>query len=230
MARLFFDLETTGLEDTDRITCAATQLVFPGKPDRIIKWHSNFASTMSDDDCRLLAEYIYLAHASGVKVCSFNGLSFDFKKLAAQVPDMKSELLEVAQNHYDLLFQHVCSKGYFSSLQSFLVGEGVPLKTMDGEEAASIWKSGNNGEATEAKKKVLDYVAQDCVCLSNLFSTIDAKSQLHRITKSTKQKHLWVVPKLLTVQESLAMWQESSPDVSWMDSPPIPAKIFEWQA
>ena len=222
MARLFLDLETNGLDTSDiTVTCAATLLQIPGDDPIEIGWHSAMGTTMTGDTLERLVDYVLSLKALGVSIFTFNGIGFDWRVLSSLVPSRADAIAAAARTSYDIMFQFLCDRGHFASLQSFLEGEQLTSKTMTGEDAANLWADGPPG----ARQQVLEYCQQDCRCLAALVSKIEENKGCWRVAKSGNRS-FWKCPQIMHADDSIANRQEI--DTSWMKDPPSPSKVVSW--
>lgn len=118
---LFWDLETTGLDENAKIAIGVTR-----HNDTTTVWAENSESpqVLSLQKCDELAMSL-IEHTDG-PIVTFNGAGFDFKILCNQVSnnEIRRKLIKVAcYNHVDIMLDFLSSKGYPSSLDSFLKGK-----------------------------------------------------------------------------------------------------------
>jgi len=99
---LFWDLETTGLDDD----CAATVGVVGDEDGNARVFHSGYGSEMSAEMAVEMLEVLEEADT----VVTFNGAAFDFKVLARITGDA-GRVAAVAWKSTDMLFQFAASKG-----------------------------------------------------------------------------------------------------------------------
>ena len=157
---------------------------------------------------------------------TFNGLSFDFRVLAAQCaknkrPDLAAFVAETAVGncHVDLMFAFTAQHGYFSSLDSFAMQLGFK-KSWNGAEAA-------------VSKDVAAIVAnctEDVNVMKKVHESALEKKFLMRASKMGRLS-AWVLPDsgppdVASVLNDLALMK---PDQSWMTDPPtIPDAQMFW--
>jgi len=218
---LAFDLETTGVDATSQVTCAATLLRHEGHSELKL-WHSDYADVMTADTANDLTRYMAEQTDRGVTLVTFNGTKFDFPMLA-KTGSMPGQLRTLAMAHCDIMLQFAVQNGYFASMDSFAQGSGIAPKTWNGLEASQAWETGDR----TARKRVVDYCGEDVRCLLDLAQLIAKDKQAARQTKRGSRQ---IVPfrKLMNVDECLDMLSTSPPDQSWMDTPPDLHKLFNW--
>lgn len=176
----------------------------------------------------MIGELVKLTH-KGYSILTWNGLSFDFKVLAAQ-----SKFFDVVQmlafQHYDIMFQVLCIKGFPIGLDKACIGAGIPgkkhevvlksgevLTAMEGKRAPELWAAGEY-------KAVLEYLHDDVSQLWELAKAIEYQKAISWISGSGR-KNLFSVPKLLTVKECLAI---PLPDTSWMSESITRESMYDW--
>lgn len=208
----FFDIETTGLDDTAKITCAATMT---GK--ETIKWHSDYSATMGREDVISLIDYLWEQN----EIVTFNGASFDFKILYFNSGDER--VFELASSHIDICLCFGAEKGYFTSLNSFMLGCEIPGKNGSGGDAIMAWLKGTKDE----KEAILDYCVNDVRCLRDLYARmVERPKRVFRQTK-TGRRQRWF-PKLCSVALALQRYKLKPPDTSWMKTPPRIGSVLSW--
>jgi hypothetical protein len=99
---VFWDLETTGLDDD----CAATVGVVGDNDGNVQVFHSGYGCEMTVATAVEMLEALEAADT----VVTFNGASFDFRVLARVTGDA-SRVAAVAWKSTDMLFQFAASKG-----------------------------------------------------------------------------------------------------------------------
>jgi uncharacterized protein with GYD domain len=176
----------------------------------------------------MIGELVKLTH-KGYSILTWNGLSFDFKVLAAQ-----SQLFDVVKmlafQHYDPMFQVLCVKGFPIGLDKACVGadiqgkkhvvslkNGEVLTEMGGKRAPELWAVGEY-------EAVLEYLHDDVSQLWELAKRIENQGMI-RWTSNSGRFNSFAVPKLLTVKECLAI---PLPDTSWMTSHISRESMYEW--
>lgn len=110
----------------------------------------------------------YLEEMAGVGYLplSWNGLSFDFQLLGKESGDWKLAR-KLSLNHYDPMFQVLCLRGHFLSMQKAAFGLEVKgkLEGMGGIEAVLCWQNKVFG-------KSMQYVREDTRALERIFLAI----------------------------------------------------------
>ena len=215
----WFDCETTGVTDEAKITCAV--VVTPAKT---FVFHSGYGNPMTKAIGVKLVDFL----ASCDKVITYNGASFDFKKLYQLTGDERCKAL--AKDHFDIMLQFTSESGYFSSMESFAgatlgAGQG---KSNTGSWAATAWFS----DRSEAQK-VIDYCESDCKVLRNLYNYGLVHGCFLRTTRGNKVNP-WVIattnqsPIYKSAYECLQSWKRNPPNTAWMSDPPDLQKTLNW--
>ena len=130
----------------------------------------------------LVGTLVKLPH-TGYSLLTWNGLSFDFKVLAAQSGE-HDVAVRLAMDHFDIMFQILCIKGFALGLDRVCAGAGlegkkhvVALKDgssmdhMEGKRAPELWAKGE----TEA---VLAYLHDDVEQLWKLATVLTVKKSV----------------------------------------------------
>ncbi len=229
--RIAFDIEIANVfeaapgEDLDRygpfdISCAAIatdrgevrhwyKRDAKGAPQRCID------AEIASDMLRVLRE----AQTAGVKVCAWNGLSFDVRWLGWASRDLRLAA-QVALDLYDPMFQFVVQRGFPIGLAAVADGLGIEQKKlMHGADAPKEWAAGNHA-------KVLEYVAGDCQITESVVARIEELGEVRWRTKKGGVSSE-PMPKLERVRDLL---HRPMPDVSWMSEPIRREKFYEWLA
>lgn len=221
-----FDLEIAesmvDVYDNQHISCAA---IFS---DQGVAYHQNYPY-MIQSDASALVDTLHRVVADGYKIVSWNGLSFDFKVLAAQ-SGRHEDCRVLAMNHYDIMFQILCVKGYPLGLDKACGGAGLEgkkhevtlstgevLTQMDGKRAPELWASGE-------RQAVLEYLHDDVEQLWKLATVIETKKSISWIANSGKF-NAFHVPELLPVIDCLNI---PEPDTSWMSTRVSRKSMLEW--
>lgn len=221
-----FDLEIAEPMENEyagqHISCAA---IFT---DQGVKYHQNFPYMTPFDAGFLLGNLLEL-ESQGYSILTWNGLSFDFRVLAEQ-SDRLFECKRMAMEHYDLMFQVLCVKGFPLGLNKAAIGAGLEgkkhevvlksgevLTKMDGARAPELWQKGE-GHA------VLEYLHDDVEQLWKLATVIETKKSISWIANSGKFNS-FIVPELLTVRDCLSL---PLPDTSWMSTHITRESMMEW--
>lgn len=154
---------------------------------------------------------------AGVKVCAWNGLSFDLRWIGHAADDLPLAR-EVALDLYDPMFQFFCQRGFPVSLASVAEGLGIAeKKLMSGDQAPIEWARGN-------RQLVLEYVAGDCRITDAVVARILERREVRWKTKKGTLSSE-PMPVLRSVRESLAL---PLPDTAWMSEPLQRAKFCAW--
>lgn len=208
----FFDIETDGLHDGARITCAATS-----NDNGVIAWHSKYSDYMTIADLNELVNFLCEQDI----VVTYNGANFDFRVLYFCTLDPR--VISLAKHHIDICHCFAANKGYYTSLDSFMRGCGIPGKSGSGGDAIKLWLEGNKTQ----KQGILDYCKNDVRCLKDLYiKMINPRAKIFRESKRGK-KQRWR-PKLQTVLNATQDYLLRPPDVSWMTNPPKIDSALDW--
>jgi hypothetical protein len=156
--------------------------------------------------------------AKGVRVASWNGLGFDLDILAEEAGggEWFVRARDLALEHYDLMFQVMCVKGYPVSLENACKGFGLAgkLSGVGGAKAPAMWQAGE-------RTKVLAYCAQDTRATLEVILATEAAKTFRWISKKGRPND-FACPEIWTVRQALA---SPVPNTSWMDTP-IPREQF----
>ena len=153
----------------------------------------------------------------GVRVCAWNGLSFDLRWLGHVADDMPLAR-EVALDLIDPMFQFFVQRGFPVGLAKVAEAMGVvEAKLMSGEDAPKRWAAGEH-------QLVLDYVAGDCRITDAVVACIEKE---RAVRWRTKRGTLSSEPmrELLPVR---ALLDAPLPDTSWMSDPLPRSKFTAW--
>lgn len=215
----WFDCETTGVTDDAKITCAVVLT-----PSKSFVFHSGYGKTMTKDIGNKLVEFL----TSCDRVVTYNGASFDFKKLYQLTGNERCK--ELAKNHFDIMLQFFSDSGYFSSMDSFAgatlgAGEG---KSNTGSWAANAWFSGS-----QDAENVISYCEKDCMVLRSLYQHGLVHGCILRKTRGNKLQP-WVIATdntssvYKTAEECIHKWRADRPDTGWMTDPPDMEQTLRW--
>ena len=154
---LFFDIETTGLTDKDKVTVVCTE-DYESSARKVF----NFARTVSEDERDVLRRELMLDFDSASSLCAYNGVRFDlpFMQRALDVPS--ATVTAWVLKTVDLLEYLRLSGMPWSSLDAICLANGLATKTSSGMEAVLMAGRGNWPEL-EA------YCAHDVVMLCSLY-------------------------------------------------------------
>ncbi len=164
-----------------------------------------------------LLEYLDEMQQKGLMVCAWNGLSFDLKWIGHQADDM-ALAARIALKSYDPMFQFFNQAGFPVGLGKVAEGMGITQeKLMDGADAPKKWLAGYHQE-------VMDYCLGDCQMTNLIIRAIQETRQVKWVTgKGTISSKS--MPRLKSVEEVI---QDPGPDQSWMDTPLLKTKFYEW--
>tara|TARA_E500000178_G_scaffold255883_1_gene252417 strand:- start:99 stop:761 length:663 start_codon:yes stop_codon:yes gene_type:complete len=216
---VWFDCETTGVSDDAKITCAVVLT-----PTKTMVFHSGYGKPMTKTVGLKLVEFL----RSCDRVITYNGASFDFKKLHQLTQDDRCKAL--AKEHFDIMLQFTSESGFYSSMESFAgatFGKGQG-KSNTGAWAATAWFT----SSSEAEK-VIDYCESDCKVLRNLYNHGLVHGCILRKTRSNKINP-WVIatsnetPIYKSALDCLQRWQSNRPNTSWMTDPPDLQQTLGW--
>lgn len=126
------------------------------------------AQAMSKGDLSGLLDYLVTMQGAGFTVVTWNGLGFDFALLQTILPEYTKILVDLALNHWDIMFQLWWTKGHPLSLQKAARGLEVGSKAGNGSLAPGWWSSGQYA-------KVLRYVRQDARLTLNVARAVFAR-------------------------------------------------------
>lgn len=199
------------------ITCASLVA-----DDLEVVWYAGKSSgtynpRMSTDEAQRMFWDMF-AYSHLYDIVSWNGLAFDFDVMAEE-SQMKQECVDLALNHYDIMFQFFCENGFPVGINNVAKGCNLPekLEGMHGDLAPKMWADGHYQE-------VIDYNIQDSRMALNIANYLEKEKYLYWITKAGLRK---VRPfrKLLTVDECKGL---PKPDNSWMTNPPKREDYLAW--
>ena len=164
-----------------------------------------------------LLEYLEEMQQQGFAVCAWNGLGFDLKWIGHQAEDM-ALAARVALKSYDPMFQFFNQAGFPVGLAKVAKAMDITQeKLMDGADAPKRWREGHHQE-------VMDYCLGDCQ-MTNLI--VRAIHQAKHVRWVTSRGHVSAKPmaRLKPVAEVI---QDPGPDQSWMDTPILKSRFYEW--
>lgn len=207
---MYFDLETTGVGPTGKITCAATTT-----SSGTTTWHSGFGNLMTAADGQRLADALVAAPL----VYTFNGAAFDLRKLHELTGD--DRLRDVALGHRDLMVDFACDTRYYTSMESLASPTLRTGKSNTGAWAATAW-------FTDEAAAVLDYCARDTAVLRDLCVHAEKWGKLSRRSKAGKVSE-WVLPSLDgRIRAAGAAVANQMPPPAWMRAAPLPLPSTAW--
>jgi hypothetical protein len=227
--RVCFDIEIANVfdvrpgEDLDDygpfdISCAAAL----DESGRIRHWVSpgkggKPAHRLGADMAREMLGYLLEQQRAGLRVCAWNGLSFDLRWLGTAAGDV-ALAVRIARELYDPMFQFFVQRGFPVALAKVAEGLGIKeKKLMGGADAPVEWERGNH-------ELVLDYVAGDCRITDKVIGRIEEEGELRWRTQRGKVS-AELMPELLRVRDLLSA---PEPDTSWMDDPMPRSKFTGW--
>ncbi len=100
--------------------------------------------------------------------------------------------LRLSEAHTDICLSFGAEKGYFTSLNSFMLGCNIPGKNGSGADAITAWLNGSKAE----KKSILDYYLNAVRHLRDPHNTMTLKHTRH--TRTTTRALLPPLPTLTT--------------------------------
>lgn len=201
------------------ISVAATA-IYKGKEQTFFSFDDvteHYLLNLSPEHAHALLEYLDKMQRKGYMVCSWNGLSFDFKWLGYQANDM-ALAARIALKSYDPMFQFFNMAGFPVKLSKVGEGMGVPQKKLlNGANAPSLWQAGHHQE-------VIDYCLGDCQITNAVIVEI---LRTHTIRWITQKGHAASKPMshLKRVEEVI---REPEPDQSWMSDPLPKSQFYAW--
>ena len=229
MKLLSFDIEISNIfdlkpdEDLEKyapfdISVAATavhdgeELIWYSKGD-----DGNPALHLTKERANELLEYLEDMQEKGYMVCAWNGLGFDLKWIGHQAEDM-ALAARIALKSYDPMFQFFNQAGFPVGLGKVAKAMGISQeKLMDGADAPQRWLDGHHQE-------VMDYCLGDCQMTNLIVRAIQEQKKVQWETaKGTIASK--PMPHLKPVDEVI---QAPGPDQSWMDTPLLKTKFYEW--
>ncbi len=152
--------------------------------------------------------------SNGATVVGWNSAGFDFSILLeeAQLPAIKIMVTDFCQHHIDIMYHFACRMGYRLGLDAAAKGMGLAGKhTFEGgghgEVAPVMWKLG-----VEQRRKVIDYLVQDCVTTLNTYQAIVVNNGTVVWTSKKGRPMSARLGEILTVAEASKL---PMPDMSW---------------
>ena len=214
------------------ISCAAAHVSGGGTrlwhPLKIVETETGqrrYASRMTPEECRKMAQWLCEYDANGFTIVTWNGLGFDFDVLAEECCNLEwsDNVKDLARNHVDVFFAMFCERGFGIGLETACKGMGIDgkLEGVSGADAPRLWTGGMDDQ-----RKVLTYVGQDARITGRVYEEIVKAGKLNWISRTGKANY-WRLPEgeVLTVSESLAL---PLPDTSWMSNPWKREKFAGW--
>ena len=208
---MYFDLETTGVGPTAKITCGATA----NSDGTVDVWHGPGGETMPEEVA------VKLAHAllAAKQVYTFNGAAFDLRLLytLSKVPELRG----LALRHCDVMVDFWADNLYFTSMESLAAPTLGTGKSNNGAWAATAWFDGEHEAVLEYCKRDVE-VLRDLVVFGNRWGK-------YRRTSKAGRTSTWVLPSLTgqvrTVADAVAN-RVAQP--KWMKTPPRPGPDLAW--
>jgi hypothetical protein len=138
---------------------------------------------MTPQTCIQLVRYLaHLILSEDVSLFTFNGVSFDLRILANQLPPGASTEREacrkMALKCIDPCLHMWCERGFPVGLNSMLKGWDMPEKLEHGSDAPSLWAS----PCEYSKVRVLRYCVDDVKCTYNLIVKICERNEVRWIS------------------------------------------------
>lgn len=205
--------ETSSLEPTAKTICV-TVIVQRNTGRTVTQFKPESGSCLSAKEASAAVNFIFEHAAAGIPVVTFNGTGYDFRHLAAA--GAQADRVEtLAMLTQDLFLDFCTEHGYFSSLNAFCAGLGLPKRPPPLTDASVA----DHVNRSERVANVLANVVQYAV---------DHK-KLYRLT-ATGKKSLWVSRGGIFRSAMRCIEEfESNPVVpSWMDSPPDITSLWNW--
>lgn len=174
--------------------------------------------SMSKEEVQGMLDFLSEKVRDGYSLVTWNGLQFDFDVLAEESGN-KDLCQELSANHYDLMFQFFCYKGFPVGLNTVAKALGLQGKTegMHGDLAPVMW-------ANKEFSKVLEYVEQDSRTTLEVVKAIETKKCIIWVSKAGKTNYC-SFPKILSVKDCLSI---PIPDQSWMSNPMSRDSYYSW--
>jgi hypothetical protein len=197
------------------VAVAATQVA--GGEERL--WCSRDAEgspqpRMNRENARQLLNYLEQMQRDGIKVCAWNGLSFDLRWIARAADDVKTAS-RVARAMYDPMFQFFKLKGFPVGLEAVAKGLGLSArKSMNAADAPKYWAAGEH-------QRVFDYVLGDVRMTTEIVRVIGERREFAWLTQRGELRREKLA-RLKSVEECL---NDPLPDQSWMKTP-IRQEVF----
>lgn len=165
---LFFDIETTGLTDKDKVTVVCTE-DYESSARKVF----NFARTVSEDEREVLRRELMLDFDSASSLCAYNGVRFDlpFMQRALDIP--VQNVTEWVLKTSDILEQLRLRENAVCKLDYICTVNSVPSKSSSGLEAIRMAAEGRWHELEQ-------YCANDVRILCDLYRMRRLKHPLRR--------------------------------------------------
>ncbi len=163
---LFFDIETTGLTDKDKVTVVCTE-DYESSARKVF----NFARTVSEDERKVLRRELMLDFDNASSLCAYNDVRFDlpFMQRALDIP--VHNVTEWVLKTSDILEQLRLRKNVVCKLDYICTVNIVPSKSSSGLEAIRMTADGRWDELEQ-------YCANDVRILCDLYRMLRLKHPL----------------------------------------------------
>jgi len=154
---VFFDIETTGLTDEDKVTVVCTEH-YETSTRKVF----NFARTVTDEERAVLRRDLMLDFDSATGLCAYNGVRFDlpFMQRALDIPADK--VTQWVLKTSDILEQMRLRDNAVCKLDHLCTINAVPSKSSSGLEAVRMAAAGRWQELEQ-------YCANDVRILCDLY-------------------------------------------------------------
>ncbi len=201
---------------------------------------------MEPADIKRFIDHLLSLHWSDYTIVSWNGMGFDFEVLAYE-SDTYEVLSQIARDHWDIMFQVLCIKGFPVGLTScskaFSVGEKA--EGISGADVPKLWAAGITGkdirtmeamgtqpaeikqllkEGVEARQKVIRYVRGDALLTLDVAKAILMSGELRWITQKGKRNSISPFKPLSAMESNRLPY----PNTSWMTNPIKRSRFTEW--
>jgi hypothetical protein len=134
---LVFDIETTGLNKSDRVTVICTEEFESGKT-RVY----NFGTAASDADRRALIAALESDFDAATSLCAYNGVRFDLPFMQNDLHIPAKRITEWVLKTSDILEQLRLSEGAVCKLDHLCAINDVATKSSDGCAAVRMAREG----------------------------------------------------------------------------------------
>lgn len=196
----------------------AVAIILPEDQEPLVWQSLQGADRLSRDEAGALATTLSIYINQGYRLVTWNGLGFDFKLLADE-SGLQEVCKSLALDHYDLMFQFFCQRGFCVGLDAAAKGMGFEGKTpgMSGAKAPRLWAEGKRWE-------VIQYCIQDCRLTLDLARKIADRRALYWVKKNGYIGSE-PFPGLVRVLECLEM---PEPNTSFIPDPWPRSKFSGW--
>ena len=228
------------------ITCASVCYIEEDsdEPQHMTWWggaaEGEVGDRMSPDECAGMLADLDALVAQGYTIFTWNGLSFDWRVLHAELADpvLQARVREHAFSHCDMMFQFFCDRGYPLGLDAVAKGMGMAgkMEGMDGSLAPILWTGSQedltqrnlfrwaNMSLEERRRVVIEYLEQDALTTCKV---AERAGMLHRWnwTSRSNRPQVYNISRWMTVREAM---QIPLPDTSWMSRPMTRKNFYSW--